>query len=263
MLPLENLDNAIRQAELNYCGGERFSFGSFQVCHLSVPIANLETWNEQKDRERDLEDLLGKDEKTLELVEKRASEMSSGDYMNIEMKNIDVWLSALKSETGNKIFPLRESVAKAISGFQTQLDQSKNEYETINAEKTKYDNEIQKAREELARKSELNVLGKRRLRRAVENYEAILRPLQDELVEKKERFNKLQTLMNKLIDLRDRIGKDEEQYKSELSDLKEKLYNLQNDLEKTQSPSGFAGFQLPFKREELDKFRETFWLPGL
>ncbi|MCW4017740.1 MAG: hypothetical protein NWF00_03550 [Candidatus Bathyarchaeota archaeon] len=263
VMPLENLDNAIRQAELNYCRGERFSFGSFQVCHLSVPIISLVKWNELKDRERAIERLLEEDSETAELIKKRTEEMASADYMNVEIKDIESWLSALKSDTGNKIAPLKEAVAEVIAGLQFKLNQSRHNYEAVNSEKARYDDEIQKAREQLAHKNELNFIGKRSLRRAIENYQAILRPLQDDLMEKKEQLNKLQTLINKFIEIRDKIGIEHDQLKTELSTLREKLYNLQQVLERTQSPSGLAGFQLPFKEDELSRFREIFWVPGL
>jgi hypothetical protein len=262
VLPLENLDNAIRQAEINYCRGERFSFGSFQVCHLSVPSMGLERWNQLKDREQKLEGTLVQDAQTTEVVNQRIAELTSADYMNLETKDIDAWFSALKLDTQNRIPPLKEAVAGVIASFQTKLDQSRSEYEAVNVDKARYDEEIQKAREQLAIKSELNILGKRRLHRAIDNYQAILRPLQDDVLEKKEHLNKLQLLINRFIELRDQIGKDQNQQKNELSTLKEQIYKLQHELERTQSPSGLAGFQLPFKEDELDRFRETFWIPG-
>jgi hypothetical protein len=263
VLPLENLDNAIRQAELNYCRGERHSFGSFQVCHLSVPSIGLEKWNQLKDREQELEGTLAQDAQTLDLVSQRTAELASADYMNLETKDIDAWFSALKFDTQNRIPPLKEAVAGVIASFQAKLDHSRSEYEAVNVEKARYDEEIQKAREQLARKNELNILGKRRQHRAIDNFQAIIRPLQDDLLEKKEHLNKLQLLMNKFIELRDQIGKDHDHQKTELAELKEKIFRLQQELERTQSPSGLAGFQLPFKEEELYRFREIFWMPGL
>jgi hypothetical protein len=263
VLPIENYDNAIRQSDMAYCQGKRTTWGSFKTCHLTVPSELLKQWNQLNDELTALSAKLDESNSEQKAISQTISEMTFADYTQIDTPQIQVWYSGITSEANNKLYLVKQAVTKVATEFEEKSHELRSEAEKLEVEKKKYDDNIRLTREKLAQKNEFNFFSRRNLNRALENYEAVQATIQDKLLEKQGRSIKLQKIVNEFTAIRASIQNEIERSKSRQNEIIESLKLQETNLAISQLPGGSVGYQLPFKRPDLQKFREVFWLNGI